>query len=176
MLFRREGRPHGLYPPEKGEIRLTRTDADSRAMILLRALLGDTSAEASLFSEVVHCDAVASVPSTVRLYPKAAVLAAFAADPTVAEAFMATMAHQVMSLRTRLENRNLRTARERVLHHLSLQAHGPDRLVRLNADLKTVASELGLTHESLYRTLASLEAEGAIQRTKGEIRLSVLIV
>lgn len=58
MLFRREGRPHGLYLPEKGEIRLTRADADSRAMILFRALLGDTSAEASLFSEVSHCEAV----------------------------------------------------------------------------------------------------------------------
>ncbi|KLK90448.1 hypothetical protein AA309_25550 [Microvirga vignae] len=172
MLFRRDDRPHGLYYLEQGEVRLTRTDVDGREIILFRALPGDTFAEASLFSETYHCDAVASVPSIVRLYPKAAVLAAFAADPAIAEAFMASLARQVMTLRTRLENRNLRTARERVLHHLGLQASGIDRIVRVDGDLKTMASELGLTHESLYRTLATLEAEGVITRTKKEIRLS----
>jgi CRP/FNR family transcriptional regulator, dissimilatory nitrate respiration regulator len=176
MLFRRENRPHGLYCLERGEVRLTRTDADGREIILFRALPGDTFAEASLFSETYHCDAVASVPSIVHLYPKAAVLAAFAADPALAEAFMASLARQVMTLRTRLENRNLRTARERVLHHLGLQASGIDRVVRVNGDLKIMASELGLTHESLYRTLAALEAEGVIQRTKKEIKLSALTV
>jgi len=173
MLFRREDRPHGLYLLEKGEIRLTRTDAEGREIILFRAMPGDTLAEASLFSETYHCDAVASVPSLVHLYPKAAVLAAFAADPAIAEAFMATMARQVMTLRTRLENRNFRTARERVLHHLGLQVTSHDRVVRLTGDLKTMASELGLTHESLYRTLAALESEGAIERARGEIRLLV---
>lgn len=176
MLFHREDQPLGLYLLEKGEIRLTRTDAEGREIILFRALPGDTFAEASLFSATYHCDAVASVPGIVRLYPKAAVLAAFSADSTIAEAFMATMARQVMTLRTRLENRNFRTARERVLHHLGLQATGHDRVIRLTGDLKTMASELGLTHESLYRTLASLETEGAIQRTKGEIRLAASIV
>jgi hypothetical protein len=39
-----------------------------------------------------------------------------------------------------------------------------------------MASELGLTHESLYRTLAALEAEGAIERGPGEIRLTNLSV
>lgn len=77
-----------------------------------------------------------------------------------------------MGLRTRLENRNLRTARERVLRHLGLRANDHDRVVKLNGDLKTMAAELGLTYESLYRTLASLEAEGAIRRTREEIRLS----
>jgi CRP-like cAMP-binding protein len=176
MLFCREDRPHGLYILEQGEIRLTRTDADGREIILCRALPGDIFAEASLFSEVYHCDAVASVLSTVRLYPRAAILAAFADDPAIAEAFMTALAGQVMTLRTRLENRNFRTARERVLHHLSLQTRTHDRVVRLNSDLKTMASELGLTHESLYRTLASLEAEGAIQRAKGEIRLAASVV
>ena len=101
-----------------------------------------------------------------------AVLAAFSSDPEMARAFTATLARQVMTLRTRLENRNLRTARERVLHYLGLQASGIDRVVRVSGNLKAVASELGLTDESLYRTLAVLEAEGTIERRRGEIRLS----
>jgi CRP-like cAMP-binding protein len=171
-LFLRKDRPVGLYLLESGEIRLTRSDPEGREMILFRAQPGDTFAEASLFSETYHCDAAASAPSVVLLLPKAAILEAFASEPDIAQAFMATLARQVMALRTRLENRNLRTARERVLHHLGLRAGDHDRVVRLNGDLKTMAAELGLTHESLYRTLASLEADGAIRRTKEEIRLS----
>jgi len=175
-LFLREDRPLGLYLLECGEIRLTRTDAHGREMTLFRAQPGETFAEASLFSDAYHCDAAASVPSVVLLLPKPAVLEAFASEPDIAQAFMATLAHQVMTLRTCLENRSLRTARERVLHHLELQASGIDRVVRVNGNLKALASELGLTHESLYRTLASLEAEGVIQRGRGEIRLSGLAV
>jgi CRP/FNR family transcriptional regulator, dissimilatory nitrate respiration regulator len=119
---------------------------------------------------------VASVPSIVHLLPRSAVLEAFASEPDLAQAFMATLACQVMTLRTRLENRNLRTARERILHYLGLQARGIDRVVRVNGNLKTMATELGLTHESLYRTLAALENEGAIERGDGEIRLTNLSV
>lgn len=175
-LFLRQDRPLGLYLLEHGEIRLTRSDADGREITLFRAQSGETFAEASLFSETYHCDAAASVPSIVLLLPKPAVLEAFASEPDIAQAFMATLARQVMMLRTRLENRNLRTARERVLHHLELQASGVDRVVRVSGNLKAMASELGLSHESLYRTLASLEADGVIKRGRGEIRLSGLTV
>jgi CRP/FNR family transcriptional regulator, dissimilatory nitrate respiration regulator len=175
-LFLREDRPVGLYLLESGEIRLTRSDQEGREMILCRAQPGDTFAEASLFSETYHCDAAASAPSVVLLVPKAAILEAFASEPEIAQAFMATLARQVMGLRTRLENRNLRTARERVLHHLGLQAGGIDRVLRVNGNLKALAAELGLTHESLYRTLATLEAEGVIKRGQGEIRLTNLSV
>jgi CRP-like cAMP-binding protein len=137
---------------------------------------GETFAEASLFSETYHCDAVASLPSVVHLLPKPAVLKVLSSEPDIAQAFMATLARQVMTLRTRLENRNLRTARERVLHHLGLQASGMDRVVRVNGNLKAMAAELGLTHESLYRTLATLETEGVIERGHGEIRLTNLAV
>jgi CRP-like cAMP-binding protein len=171
MLFCREERPSGLYVVESGEIRLTRSDADGREVTLFTARPGETFAEASLFSDAYHCDAVASRRSIVHLFPKAVVLDAFAEQSAVAQAFMATLARQVMVLRTRLENRSLRTARERVLHHLALEVSGADRVVSLRGSLKGMASELGLTHESLYRTLASLEAEGAIERRKGEIRL-----
>jgi CRP-like cAMP-binding protein len=175
-LFLRQDKPFGLYLLESGEIRLTRSDQEGREMTLFRAQPGETFAEAALFSEMYHCDAVASVPSVVHLLPRSAVLEAFASEPDIAQAFMATLACQVMTLRTRLENRNLRTARERVLHYLGLQARGMDRVVRVNSTLKSMASELGLTHESLYRTLAALEAEGAIERGQGEIRLTNLSV
>ena len=69
----------------------------------------------------------------VRLYPKPAVLAAFAKDRKAAQAFSATLARQVMSLRTRIEQRNIRSARERVRHFLALNADADGRTVALPA-------------------------------------------
>jgi CRP-like cAMP-binding protein len=170
-LFLREETPLGLYILDSGQIRLTRTDADGRNVILFTAQPGDAFAEASLFSDAYHCDAVASKASLVRLFPKAVVLKALEEQPALAQRFMANLARQVMTLRTRLESRNLRNARMRVLHHLSLEAQGSERIVRIDSDLMALAQEIGLSHESLYRTLASLEAEGAIKRMKGHIKL-----
>jgi hypothetical protein len=41
-------------------------------------------------------------------------LAAFRSDSALGERFMAVLAHQIRALRNRLEERNIRSARERV--------------------------------------------------------------
>jgi CRP-like cAMP-binding protein len=98
-------------------------------------------------------------------------LAAFERDPKAMQAFSAMLAHQVMSLRTRIEQRNIRSARERVKHYLMLNAGTEGRTVELSGTLKDIAAELGLTHEVLYRTLAALERSGEIKRSRGKITL-----
>jgi CRP-like cAMP-binding protein len=128
-------------------------------------------AEASLFAATYLCDAIATTDAVVRLYPKAAVLAELDRNPKAARKFAAVLARQVMTLRTRLEQRNIRTARDRVRHYLAVSADVDGRTVALSGTLKDVASELGLTHEALYRTLAEMEADGEIERRKGAIRL-----
>ena len=107
----------------------------------------------------------------VRIYPKTAVLDAFAKDPKAAQAFTATLARQLMGLRTRLEQRNIRSARERLRHFLALNTGADGRTVDLRGTVKDLAAELGLTHEALYRTLAALERAGEIKRTPGKIAL-----
>ena len=72
-----------------------------------------------------------------------------------------------MALRTRLEQRNIRTARDRVRHYLAINADADGRTVELSGTLKDVAGELGLTHEALYRTLADMMADGEIERRRG---------
>jgi CRP/FNR family transcriptional regulator, dissimilatory nitrate respiration regulator len=53
-----------------------RVDPSGRETVLYDAVAGDTVAEASLFSPVYHCDAIATTDAVVRLYPKALLLAA----------------------------------------------------------------------------------------------------
>ena len=172
-LFRLGDKSAGLVEVVSGRVRLSRVDRSGHEIVLYVAAPGDTIAEASLFSPRYHCDAVASTDASVRVYPKAAVLAAFAQDPKAAQGFAATLAQQVMTLRTRLEQRNIRSARERVRHFLALNVGADGRSVDLGgATLKEVAAELGLTHEALYRTLAALERAGEIRRSGGTITLS----
>jgi CRP-like cAMP-binding protein len=170
-LFRLGNRTAGLYEIVRGKVRLARVDASGRGAILYMAAAGDTIAEASLFSPTYHCDAIATGDALVRLYPKAAVLAAFRRDPKAAQAFMAMLARQVMSLRTRLEQRNINSARERIRHYLALHVGSDGRTIALPGTVKDLAGELGLTHEALYRTLSVMAAEGEIERGKGKITL-----
>jgi CRP/FNR family transcriptional regulator, dissimilatory nitrate respiration regulator len=171
-LFRLGDKTAGLCEVITGRVRLARVDPSGREIVLHVAGPGETLAEASLFSSQYHCDAIASTNAIVRVYPKREVLAAFEENPKTVQAFTATLAHQVMNLRTRIEQRNIRSARERMRHFLRLNA-GPDgRTVELRGTLKDLAAEIGLTHETLYRTLAVLERSGEIKRKGGKITLS----
>jgi CRP-like cAMP-binding protein len=149
-----------------------RVDRSGHEVVLYVAGPGETLAEASLFSAEYHCDAVASSNATARLYPKREVLAGFEKSPKSLLAFSGMLAHLVMNLRTRIEQRNIRSARERVRHFLAINVDADGRTVELHGTLKDLAAELGLTHESLYRTLAELERAGEIRRKSSDIILS----
>lgn len=171
-LFRLGDKTTGLFEIVSGRVRLARVDRSGREAVLYVAGAGETIAEASLFSPHYHCDAIASTDAIVRLFPKPEVLAAFEKEPKAAQAFAATLARQVMTLRTRIEQRNIRSARGRVRHYLSVNADADGRAVALPGTLKDLAAELGLTHEALYRTISVLERAGEITRAKGRILLT----
>ena len=170
-LFRQADRAFGIFEVEHGRLRLIRHTIDNHPVVLHTAKKGEFFAEAALFSSTYHCDAVAVISSQVRIYSKRQLLAAFRDDPVVGERFMAVLARQIHALRTRLEERNIRSARERLLHHLALNVGSDGRTVPLHGTLMELASEIGLSHEALYRALAALEAAGTIQRLPGRIVL-----
>ena len=97
-LFHRGDKVARLYEVLDGQVRLSRLDRSGHEVLLYVAGAGDTLAEASLFSPVYHCDAVAASAATVRGYAKAAVLAAFDKNPKAAQAFTATLARLVLFL------------------------------------------------------------------------------
>lgn len=168
-LFRTGSKTVGLFEVISGKVRLVRVDRSGREAVLQVASNSETLAEASLFSSTYHCDAIASTEAMVRLYPKAVLLKELERDPKLARAFTAGLARQVMALRTRLEQRNILSARERIRHFLTLNLGADGQTVELSGTVKDLAADLGLTHESLYRTLAAMEADGEIKRAQGKI-------
>ncbi len=174
-LFRAGARTGGLYEVIKGKVRLVRVDRSGREAVLQVAAPGDTLAEASLFAAHYHCDAIASTAAIVRLYPKAAMVGELERNREFARSFAARLARQVMPLRTRLEQRNIHSARDRIRHYLAVNADPGGRTVKFAGTLKDIAAELGLTHEAFYRTLAEMTADGEIERRKGAIRLLKIV-
>jgi CRP-like cAMP-binding protein len=171
VLFRQGQKVRAIYYVRAGRLRLERRTFDGRQLVLGTTSAGKFFVEAALFADIFHCDAVATEPSEVSIYPKAAVLRALRTDPENALSFLSLVAHQVIELRHRLEVMKVRSAKERVMLYLDLNA-GPDgRTVDLRSELQDVAGELGLAREVLYRTLADLEQTGMIERAGARITL-----
>ena len=170
-LFRQGEKVTAIYFVEAGRLRLERQTFDGRSLVVGTTSSGKFFVEAALFADIFHCDAVATEPSQVRIYPKAAVLNALRADPANAMSFLSLVAHQVIELRHRIEIMKVRSAKERVMLYLDFNA-GPDgRTVDLRSQLQDIASEIGMTREVLYRTLASLEQAGTVERAGDRILL-----
>lgn len=170
-LFDQGAPAAAIYKVESGRVRLIRRTVDDHLVILHTARRGELLAEAALFADAYHCDAVAAVSSHVRSYPKAAVMKALHADSKFAEALIARFARQVQQLRARLELRNIRSARERILQYLRLHTGPGQQSVPVEGELQDIAAELGMSREAFYRALAALEAKGLLARTEAAIVL-----
>lgn len=171
MLFAGGDPVRSLFVVESGRLRLLRNTAHGAALVLHVAQAGESFAEASLFSATYHCDALAEVSSTVIGYPKRALLGALREDPEAAVTLVEHLAQQVQALRGRIELLNLKSARDRVLSYLHNRVGASATAVELDRTWKAIASEIGLTHEAVYRALAELERDGLIERDGNTVAL-----
>jgi CRP/FNR family transcriptional regulator, dissimilatory nitrate respiration regulator len=171
MLFDQGDATVGVYEVVSRKVRQVRVDPEGRDVVVGIAGPGEMIAEASLFSGTHDCAARAVTNAVVRLYRKATLLAQLERDPQAALSFMATLVEQILNLRIRLERRSIPSARDRVRHYLTTNVGGRERTVALPSTLKDLAAELGLTHETVYRTLSEMSANGEIAKLNGKIRL-----
>jgi CRP-like cAMP-binding protein len=148
-----------------------RRGRNGEEIVLYQARAGEFFAEASIDSVRYHCDAIATEATTVLKTTSADLLRLIADDPVFARQWISLLAHQLRAVRTRVERLSLKSASERVRHFLLAGASGADGDVKVNGTLKDLARELGLTHETLYRTIATMERSGQIARRGDGFRL-----
>ena len=98
-LFRQDDATRAIFEVESGRLRLLRQTVEGFTVVIHTARKGELFAEAALFSPTYHCDAVAAVPSRVRVFSKRSILSAVRSDAKFAEKFMAVLAHQLQSVR-----------------------------------------------------------------------------
>lgn len=155
-LFKQGDITRGLFFLLDGAIHLRRVTKAGHDVVVHRAKAGETFAEASLFQPSYHCDAVAVEPSNVIECSKKAIISQYHQFPEFAFALSKRFAAQVQHTRSRLELLSIRSADERVLQALV------DGL--LSGSVKSFASEIALSPEAVYRSLASLSKAGRIRK------------
>lgn len=167
-LFLQRQRPRHMYFVVTGEIVLERMGEQGDPAVLQRVRQGFV-AEASLQSGSYHCDAVVIAPGQAVALPIEPLRAALATDSTFALRWIAMLNAEVRRLRTQCERMSLKGVGERLLH--MIETEGVEGQLGIASGLKSLATELAVTHEALYRTLAAMEKDGVLMREAGVITL-----
>lgn len=173
FLFHKGDRSIGIYFVASGSLRMQRITPDGSTVTLHTARGGEFFAEASLFSERYQCDVVAECASDVWLYSKEELTARLRNDPATLWEFSAGLARGLHALRLRYELKQVRSAPERAMQLLRLRCDDAGNF-QTSGTLKDLAAELGLTHEALYRALATSEKQGRIRRHGQTIQICSL--
>lgn len=162
-LFHRGDPSFGLFFLASGRLRLQRITPDGNATTVHAPRPGELFAEASLFAEHYHCDAVAETDCDVWIYAKDAMQRHLRRHSDALWNYAATLARSLQGMRQRYELKQIRSAPERVLQALLLRCDDSGGY-RSPGPLREMAADLGLTHETFYRALAALERDGRITR------------
>jgi CRP-like cAMP-binding protein len=171
-LFLQGQKPQSMLFVTQGELRLVRRSLEGAEVVLQRVRRGFV-AEASLEAKQYHCDLVASLGSRMIAFPIGPFKDALRHNPTFSQSWTSWLAQQIRKLRSQCERLSLHSAADRVFHYI--ESEGTDGCLALSQSKKEWAAELGLTHESLYRTLSSLEKRGqlAMEKQGRVVRISI---
>ena len=150
-LFRRGDQVEWAFLVSDGRLLLQRALQDGGLLTLHTAVSGDLVAEASLFADRYHCDAVTEIATTVSMIPKTKLVAHLvnvgSSNRLSIKAFERT-AREVQSLRTRIEIMRRRRVADRLEAYLELFGRPKE------GEWVRVADWIGVSPPALYRELA----------------------
>ena len=167
-LFAKGQRPRYLFWVHAGQVVLERAAVNGASVVLQRTHQGFVS-EASLQSPRYHCDALVVVDARITRVPVPALLQALTDDPAFALRWIGMLNQEVRRLRLQCERLNLKGVQARVLHWL--ETEGTQGCCAVSAGYKSLAAELGVSHEALYRALADMSEAGLVTRAPDRLCL-----
>lgn len=167
-LFRIGDSVCNLFCVVTGEVQLVRHDLRGTKIVLQRSR-GGFFAEASLGSAAYHCDGLAIETGMLLCFPLDAFRTSLDQNTSFRNVWMDQLAREVRKLRAHCERLSLNGAAERIVHYI--ESEGINDAVTLNQPRKAWASELGLSHESLYRTLKRMSDQGVLRIDGSKISL-----
>ncbi|MEM7757801.1 MAG: Crp/Fnr family transcriptional regulator [Cyanobacteria bacterium P01_A01_bin.40] len=171
IIFQQEETSKSIYFLLEGQLRLV-SFTQERIINHLFIRPGESFAEVALFADTYLCTAIADIPSRLAVIDKEVFHQALRNLPDLATLYINQLIYRFKTIKTLLDLRSIRSARERLLHYLLLKVESSSRTLVLQHPLKDMAIELGLSTEALSRTLARLQEEGMITRKKRSITLN----
>ena len=150
VLFHRDALVRHLYVVETGLVELVRYSANGGALVLQRASDRSVLAEASVYSQHYHCDAVVADAAHLLEFSKRTVLDAMATDEILAHLWGRYLAATIQNARHRAELLARRSVSDRLDGWLTM--HGDKMPAK--GQWKSIATEIGVSPEALYREIA----------------------
>jgi CRP-like cAMP-binding protein len=151
----------------QGEVLLERVAEDGETVVLQRTRHGFV-AEASLQADRYHCDALVAEDADVTRVPQAPLLQSLRDDTAFALRWIGMLNRELRRQRLQCERLSLKTVQERLLH--LVRTEGGAEGLPIASGLKSLSREISVSHEALYRCVATLERQGLLVRTEGAIR------
>ena len=161
--------PEWMFYVVSGEVTLERAGQHGEPVVLQRTRQGFVS-EASLKVARYHCDAVAITDTQVIKVPVRELAQELDRDPAFAGRWIGMLNAEVRRLRLHLERLSMKSIRDRLMH--LIETEGQEGRYPIPSGLKTLAGELGVTHEALYRAIATLESDQWLIRAEGCLSLA----
>ena len=168
LLFQTGKKPELMFFVLSGEVTLERLSQHGDPVVLQRTRYGFVS-EASLQSPKYHCDGRVVANSEIIQIPLSALADALKSDAAFAARWIRMLNQEVKRLRLQCERLSMKSVKDRVLH--LIHTEGKNSQYQVTTGLKSLAGELGVTHEALYRTLAALEQSREIKRENGLLKI-----
>ncbi len=168
-----QGAPcNGLYVVLSGTVRLFKASPDGREHVVEVIRQGQSFAEAAVFADVpgfpVHAQTLG--PCRLMFLPKAPYLDFLRDHPSYLFAMVAGLSIRMHQLVVKMERLTLKDALQRTAGHL-LDMAGDGGSATLDVTKATLASQLGLTPETLSRALTALQEQELLHMTGSEFTL-----
>ncbi|OIQ74991.1 transcriptional activator FtrB [mine drainage metagenome] len=167
-LFKAGDKPERMFFVVSGEVVLERPGLQGSCVILQRTRRGFVS-EASLKSAQYHCHGQVVANARIVQIPICQVRDAMDRDPAFAGRWIGMLNKEVKRLRLQCERLSLTKVQDRFVH--LLETEGEEGRFPIGAGIKSLAAELGITHEALYRCIYAMEKEGKLKRTETHLCL-----
>lgn len=148
VLFRRDDKISTTYLVVSGRVAMERSLTTGEPLVLAVTKTGQLLAEASLFCERYHCDAVAREPTQLLALDKSVMLQRLSSAPQTATNLLSETCREVQRLRGRIEILRLKRVSDRLSAWLEINGK-PEAGKWID-----IAEAIGVSPEALYRELA----------------------
>jgi CRP-like cAMP-binding protein len=162
-----------FYGVANGQVKLVLRSDSGEEKVLRVAEAGETFCETLVFRTRPNpIDAVALCETLLLTFPAKAIHALLDQDSSFARAMLACLSERMQDLVDGIEANALLSARQRIASYLlALAAAGRSSCVRLPVTKTLIASQLGVTKETLSRLLREFANKGLIAIDKRDVLL-----
>jgi CRP-like cAMP-binding protein len=162
-LFDAGQKPAHMFFVASGEVVLERPGLQGSPVILQRTRRGFIS-EASLKSARYHCHGLVVANAQIIKIPIRDIRDALESDPAFSGRWINMLNREVKRLRLQCERLSLTKVQDRLVH--LLETEGENGKFPIGAGVKSMAGELGVTHEALYRCIYAMVKSGSLKRNE----------